>query len=701
MTKFDPRTRTFRVVSVLLLVLIVPFAIWQYSRYLRIEAVSGIYLINGGRSLVVLDRGFGNGLDWTKGRLHTTSYIAGKSPTEFHLNANLTGDAISLHQTEVGSNLYEPGKSLIDLSLNFVPSSTLEGDWDLSGGKLTLYTSTSTAAKSLREQATYYIRKIFLTWGEPDMVMMLDETGQLLPSYLHRIDDPRILEYFELRSEGRFDKNNLEDFRAILADHPEDLFLQLHQIDVEATYGDLVRAKSIMAVWKDRHWERADKVLRESAVIAFKSVAIAESLPEGDDLSGVILSFIGPENNLDTRLDQVREFLKYKQAIGAIVPLVEPSHDLSSTFGALPNYLDLQINARVIRTLAILQLFKGKNIESIETLAGLYHQGQILNASGWVIQRLIGIAIHLIAYDGLKFAILNAIHTEEEALRAKEIIDQLENLEGKETGETLLRDEWMAPVRYMDPASGGLLPNTLELKIRHRVGQAYLQLLRVVMAIKLHMIRTDAFPRDKNSIEQILGTPFPSDPFGEGGISMVQPSPETLMVYSIGPNEIDEGGDIPYAPTNGTKSIGDIVVNIPTQREYPFPTGGVRADSPEEILKQFPQGLPGDRFALKGFPYRGDLSLGIYDRSGSNPMRVFSYGPDGIEPHSYQRIIHYEMPGMNALASDESTPHSLQPVYTPPTQPGGAPVSYDPLIPYEPTNGIKSSGDLFVEIEEE
>ncbi|MCA9443101.1 MAG: hypothetical protein KC964_20035, partial [Candidatus Omnitrophica bacterium] len=78
--------------------------------------------------------------------------------------------------------------------------------------------------------------------------------------------------------------------------------------------------------------------------------------------------------------------------------------------------------------------------------------------------------------------------------------------------------------------------------------------------------------------------------------------------------------------------------------------------------------------------------------------RIFSRGPDGIEPHSYQSVVYYEMPGMNPVGPDDPGLPTRQPVYYPPTQPDGAPILYDPLVPYEPTNGTKSVGELFVKI---
>jgi hypothetical protein len=95
-------------------------------------------------------------------------------------------------------------------------------------------------------------------------------------------------------------------------------------------------------------------------------------------------------------------------------------------------------------------------------------------------------------------------------------------------------------------------------------------------------------------------------------------------------------------------SRGDIIIRLPKEREFPFPPGGVKAASREDVLRLFPNGLPEDNFA--DFP-RG---LGISDTS---PVRIYSFGPDTDESDGIQDR---------------------------------------PEVYYDPTNGIVSEGDLFI-----
>ncbi len=82
---------------------------------------------------------------------------------------------------------------------------------------------------------------------------------------------------------------------------------------------------------------------------------------------------------------------------------------------------------------------------------------------------------------------------------------------------------------------------------------------------------------------------------------------------------------IAYDPSNGSVSSGDMFIKVSRERRYPFPREGVSADSAEELLKQFPEGLPPDPFAVP----RGK-TLGI---SNTTPVYIYSEGPDhsGVE----------------------------------------------------------------------
>jgi len=220
---------------------------------------------------------------------------------------------------------------------------------------------------------------------------------------------------------------------------------------------------------------------------------------------------------------------------------------------------------------------------------------------------------------------------------------------------------------------------------------------------------------------------------------------DRFVCYSIGPDKMDDAAQVAYDPTNGTTSVGDVFVEIPRERRFPFPREGVRAADAEDLIRQFPRGLPADPFA----DTRG-RSLTVSD---TDPVHVFSIGPDsdGGTPNPFgMGIGQFRMRGStvpllawheeqgewvkqaaeessddgnsNADGSDSAPEQAPMPGMFPgmgmmpagapgtmPVMPGmmgpgmGAPAMPTrpppidrPEVSYDPTNGITSQGDLYM-----
>lgn len=192
--------------------------------------------------------------------------------------------------------------------------------------------------------------------------------------------------------------------------------------------------------------------------------------------------------------------------------------------------------------------------------------------------------------------------------------------------------------------------NLTEAATRQRVANAKFQLVRMGAAARYHQSAYGRLAGGANEFSPPLPTGAPTDPFTSSPLKMA-PSPLGMVCYSLGPDRVDDGGSITYDPSNGTNSCGDITLEVPAQRKYPFPRGGVRARTRDEVLRQFPNNLPPDPFAdTKGKPLGASTGF---------PVFVYSYGPDTDE-HVF-RIQH-------------------------------------PQVAYDPTNGTISNGDLFMQI---
>jgi hypothetical protein len=96
-------------------------------------------------------------------------------------------------------------------------------------------------------------------------------------------------------------------------------------------------------------------------------------------------------------------------------------------------------------------------------------------------------------------------------------------------------------------------PNFGEARTREKVALAKYDLLRLFTANKLYFLEHHKEPE---RMEDLVPEYIPElliDPFTEK-----EPFRKESFFYSIGPDKIDQKGAVPYDPTNGTVSPGDI-----------------------------------------------------------------------------------------------------------------------------------------------
>jgi hypothetical protein len=262
-------------------------------------------------------------------------------------------------------------------------------------------------------------------------------------------------------------------------------------------------------------------------------------------------------------------------------------------------------------------------------------------------------ALRAITCGGLQIYALNACESPDEFRSLWSVLDALNAMEKPASREDLLAEEipiWIAE------------PNVEETLTRHRVSDAKFQLLRMATAARERFLQGGGFPETREAFAPFLPKGLPQDPFTSFPLRFAA-SADSFLCYSFGPDERNQLGAVTYDATNGTLSAGDVVLEVPRQRKYPFPQGGVKAATGDELLRQFPNGLPTDPFA----DTRG-RSLRV---TQTTPVMVFNVGPDrvfSVGPDTDEKSI------------DAAGP------------------SYRPSVLYDPTNGITSRGDLFLEV---
>ena len=614
---------------------------------------AGIYLVAGGQSLVVIEPGLPGLLKVKDGYIHAISNAMIARIPNVSIETNYTNGRLQLDQTErfeldSSHSHGGPNSHIVVLSTTAIlePSRTVPGDWDLveaqlisrvrpSVSELFNLGSWKDAVNSASSIGEFFKNAISPIKAHPLAQADLDPAKSPLRSFLHRVDDPRIVNYFHDRWEGRTGGANPERIRAIAADHAGDPYLALHRVDLEANEGDAAEAERLWEEWEATHAESPDLLLQRMARRVFKNVLMAHLRVKNPDLSPIIEEFPAPyqtssspvskQMTLEQRLNWFRELLEADGLLYTTRPLVPAVFQPKGGYPTVPGFLEIQTAVKVARVVATLRLFEGRREESLELLAGCYRFGQSLNADGFLIARLIGIAVRAIAIGGLEVYVLNACETPEEARRCWAMLERLHNTPGQETGEYLFEGEYSS-LQCLMVMTGPMVPNYLEAQSRHRTADAKFQILRAAAAARFRAIETGTLPSVETEFAPWLPDGLPADPFDKDKPLRLTRLDADLAVYSIGPDKDDDAARVAYDPTNGTTSNGDLLTRIPRDRRYPFPADGVRAADAADLLRQFPKGLPVDPFAdTRGRP------LSILDATTTHPLFIFSFGPDTDE----------------------------------------------------------------------
>jgi hypothetical protein len=540
----------------------------------------------------------------------------------------------------------------------------------------------------------WYIRARNALFGPPVAYQgSLEAEASPIYSFLHRVDNERLPEYFQSRWEGRFGKEDVPSFREMAEAYPGDPYIQMHAIEVEAAIGDLAKAESLLAARRTRLETAPDVELRETAKRVFHKVLEAQGLPVGKDFTGILRRLLDEQTNMGERLETMASLLKTETLLKSGKPVVEPI--LTSAY---PNwnsikFLDAQLFARVGVALADLDLFQGKRSESLEKTASIYRLGQTLNRDGIVIERIMGFAIRLIAGSRLENFILNACENENSMQMAWRMLNFLDSPSVKEEGGKITDGEWAVLLARMDMEHTDQftgVPNVYEIaEVRNLVADTQFSLCRMALAAENRKLEAGAFPKSASEFAPLLPHGLPRDDFSERSLQFREAENGDYKLYSFGPDRKDDLGELLYHPTNGTYTSGDLVLSIPPERKFSFPADGVHTPSAQELLRQFPKGFPIDPFAGDG-----RTPLSIVDSATDSPVIVFSFGPAGDTPESYSNLTTYKMPGEILINPKIYRGDGIQYVFSPGA--GGTPFTLGPY--YDPTNGTKSQGQLFIEL---
>jgi len=170
------------------------------------------------------------------------------------------------------------------------------------------------------------------------------------------------------------------------------------------------------------------------------------------------------------------------------------------------------------------------------------------------------------------------------------------------------KDEKLARLRMMEEAKkeaeieAGLSP---EERIKRRVSEAKADLRSVHVAMESYHVDYETYPDVMLSLTTPIAylSAYFHDPFADvkaevADEGVAQPAPDPgpgyikraiapdysgIHLYSVGPDGIDQRGELVYDPTNGTISSGDIVRTIKLGRYYRIEDQGLRKNVRQQL----------------------------------------------------------------------------------------------------------------------
>ncbi|MDK2970474.1 MAG: hypothetical protein PWP23_229 [Candidatus Sumerlaeota bacterium] len=341
-----------------------------------------------------------------------------------------------------------------------------------------------------------------------------------------------------------------------------------------------------------------------------------------------------------------------------------------------PNFLDHQIEARNAQVESIFRLFDGRPDEAFTLLERTGWLGTILVGTDLdLITHLIGVAISSITVRGFELVLLDGCRTPAQIEALWPRFDALYRGYREAAENPLVRSQGeLSPLNRRTSVS----PNYLEARTRLYHSLARYATLHTATAARHSYMNGVQFPADPSRIGTLLPGGADHDPFAAPGVTLrtTRGDDGAFIVYSVGPDEQDNGAAFEYDPTNGTISPGDIATRVYGIPRYPFPGPGFLPQTRDGILATFHHGLPSDPFA----DTRG-AGLAISD---TLPPVIWSFGPDTDE-HEWVR--------RSDVPANEAPPQGVA------VSRNGSLVRYlenRPIEPqYDPTNGTISNGNLY------
>ncbi|HOE64139.1 MAG TPA: hypothetical protein PKW18_04220 [Candidatus Sumerlaeota bacterium] len=526
---------------------------------------------------------------------------------------------ILIFELKIFSGIHAP---IERTALFFTPSQSIKGDWDLA-----------------------QISQIFDDIPTNKLIRFMYPLKKNVPSALHRVEDKRVIEYYKQLGESKkTTRSNLALAEDIWKAAARDFWARAIFLNALIINEKWEKAEYANNLWKSDLQKSPNPFIKQIPENIEQCLAFHRLSSEGQNAWDYIIE-IGDNTNKEPFENILEKAASCKGCIQKIYPLTIGDN-------IFQNYLIYQVNSKILGVKAIFAMLEGENARALHLLRLTYLLSQflynktVMNTN--TTTNLINIAIKSVSCNGLQIYLLNACSSPDEIKEFYDMFRKLKDIDDETPIQFSLKRQ-MPDLDYMPEE---VKSSFIWEEMSWATIEAKSLLLLMAAAARYRFLTNGQFPKEAAEFAPLMKEGLPQDPFGNQPLKFIAEK-EPFTVYSIGPDKKDEKAAIAYDPTNGTTSAGDIFIEIPRERKYPFPPKGKLAATKEGILKQFPNDLPPD-------PFHDDRNapLSVTDET---PARIFSFGP-------------------NCDSSRVKDGKGLMPL--------------EP--PYDPTNGIQSAGDLIM-----
>lgn len=471
-----------------------------------------------------------------------------------------------------------------------------------------------------------------------------------IKSFLHRINNKKIEEYFESYNanyQGNYvwtkpskAMENLEIGKYLIKRYPDDLHVRTIYFNTLIAVDDYDSLQKEIDSLKGRYEKRDEFALKETLYIGQRALYGAALSRAGANAYDFLEKCFSKNTDMQSRLKMFSEINKYKEYIKRESLLISDSYNYF-------NSLEYSITPRVIYLYSLFNIIQGKKDEALNLLLSCLHFGRLLRQDIDFTPQWISVEITKPTIKGLKDYLYRCCNSPaelkdfirriNETCKISEDIDFYKLISLKNSLSAYITNIIVNPEFF----------GNLELNMK--INDATIQLLNVAAASKHYYLTKGKMPENEDSLKNYFKNGFLKDVFGENEIHFYS-SQDSFSCYSIGPDGKDDGGKIAYSPTNGLNSDGDIIMDIPSfnfKKKIP--------KNEAELKEYFSEGMPNDIFVNNyGMENNSEMNSSIRYFSDKDFMTIYSIGPDGGDSKA--------------------------------------------IISYDPTNGVTSSGDIFINI---